>query len=105
MFIKNDNSFVCINCGKQVEKLEYTSRDHCNFCLYSMHVDVFPGDRKNECRGILKPINVVMDPKKGKQIIYKCIKCGAEVRNIVAADDDNDVIYNIIENYTRNGGF
>ncbi|MDO4282434.1 MAG: RNHCP domain-containing protein [Clostridia bacterium] len=42
MFIKNDNGFICKNCGKKVEKLGYTSRDHCNFCLYSLHVDIEP---------------------------------------------------------------
>ena len=104
MFIKNDNEFICINCGKKVEKLKYTSRDHCNYCLHSVHVDIFPGDRANECKGILKPINVVIDSKKGKQIVYKCTKCGKEVRNIVASDDDIDEIYKIIERYARNGG-
>ncbi len=105
MFVKNDNKFICVNCGKQVEKLKYTSRDHCNYCLYSLHVDVFPGDRANKCRGILKPINVVVDGKKGKQIIYKCTKCSAEVKNIVANDDDEDEIYKIVEDYSRKGGF
>ena len=59
MFIKNDNSFTCINCNNEVKKLEYTSRDHCNHCLYSLHVDITPGDRKNECKGVLVPINSI----------------------------------------------
>ena len=58
MFKKNDNEFICINCGKKVEKLKYTSRDHCNHCLYSLHVDITPGDRENKCRGLLVPVNV-----------------------------------------------
>ena len=45
MFLKNDNEFICVNCGKRIEKLKYTSRDHCNYCLFSLHVDVTPGDR------------------------------------------------------------
>ncbi len=104
MFIKNDNSFICINCKKEVEKLKYTSRDHCKYCLYSLHVDVFPGDRANDCKGVLKPINVITDSKKGKQIVYKCLKCGAEIKNIVANDDNLDEIYKIVNNYARNGG-
>ena len=55
MFVKNDSEFTCVNCLKKVEKLKYTSRDHCNHCLFSIHIDVFPGDRANECKGILKP--------------------------------------------------
>lgn len=99
MFIKNDNEFICKNCGRKVEKLGYTSRDHCNFCLYSLHVDIMPGDRLNKCRGILKPVNVIETAKKGKVIIYKCQKCGFEVRNIVANDDNEDEIYNVVKRF------
>lgn len=101
MFIKNDNEFICINCGKKVEKLKYTSRDHCNHCLYSLHVDITPGDRENKCKGLLVPINVELNSKKGEVIIYKCSKCGQEVRNIVANDDNRDEIYNVIKKYSR----
>ena len=47
LFSKKDESFVCENCKKKVEVLNYTSRDHCPFCLYSKHVDINPGDRLN----------------------------------------------------------
>ncbi|MCX8074663.1 MAG: RNHCP domain-containing protein [Clostridia bacterium] len=104
MFIKNDNEFVCINCSKPVDKLRYTSRDHCNFCLHSIHVDIEPGDRKNECMGLLIPVNVEVNSKKGEVIIYKCMKCGKMVRNIVAKDDDRTNIYSIVEKYAKNGG-
>lgn len=101
MFVKNDNEFECINCGKKVEKLKYTSRDHCNYCLHSIHVDITPGDRANDCMGLLVPINVIETSKKGKVIIYRCKKCSKEVRNIVASDDNEDLIYKIIENYAK----
>lgn len=101
MFIKNDNEFVCKNCGKKVEKLKYTSRDHCNFCLYSLHVDITPGDRLNDCKGLLVPVNVELNSKKGEVIIYKCSKCGEYVKNIVAIDDSRDVIYKVIEKYSK----
>ena len=35
-----DEEFICENCHKHVEKLNYTARDHCPFCLYSKHVVV-----------------------------------------------------------------
>ncbi len=101
MFIKNDNEFICKNCGKKIEKLNYTSRDHCNFCLYSLHVDIEPGDRKNPCKGLLVPINVISHSKKGEVIVYRCSRCGKEVRNIVALDDDREQIYKIIEEYSK----
>lgn len=101
MFIKNDNSFICKNCGREVGKLKYTSRDHCNYCLYSIHIDIEPGDRKNDCLGMLEPINVEVTSKKGEVIIYRCKKCGKIVRNIVATDDNRDEIYKVVENYSK----
>lgn len=101
MFVKNDNEFICKNCGKKVEKLGYTSRDHCNFCLYSIHIDITPGDRANDCLGLLEPINVEKSSKKGEVIIYKCQKCGKIIRNIVAKDDSRERIYEIVEKYSK----
>lgn len=104
MFIKNDNTFICENCGKEVQKLEYTSRDHCNHCLCSKHVDKDPGDRLETCHGLLRPVNVLVSSKKGEVILYECQKCGARRRNIVAEDDSREEIYNIMKNYAMKGG-
>ncbi len=87
-FVKNDSGFICAVCGKAVEKLNSTSRDHCNFCLCSLHVDVNPGDRQNDCKGVLVPIEVTQNAKKGYIITYKCSKCG-QTHNNKAAEDDN----------------
>lgn len=54
-FSKNDSGFVCAHCGKKVEPLGYTSRNHCPFCLWSLHVDENPGDRACECGGEMEP--------------------------------------------------
>lgn len=91
-FIKNDESFVCVKCGKTVPRLGYSSRDHCPFCLASLHVDVVPGDRSNPCRGVLVPVKALPDPKKGFVIVYRCEKCGAVVRNMAARDDPSDTL-------------
>lgn len=91
-FTKRDEEFVCENCGKKVSKLGYTSRDHCPHCLYSKHVDNMPGDREAECRGLLKPVQVELDSKKGYVIKYKCEKCGAIRKNKSAIDDDMDLL-------------
>lgn len=101
MFVKNDDAFICRNCGKQVEKLKYTSRDHCNHCLHSIHIDITPGDRANECLGTLIPINVIANSKKGQVILYRCQKCGKEIRNIVAEDDNKDMIYHVVAEYAN----
>lgn len=91
-FTKRDEEFICENCGKKVSKLGYTSRDHCPYCLYSKHVDIMPGDREEDCKGLLKPIRVELDSKKGYVIIYKCEKCGAIRKNKAAEDDNKDLL-------------
>lgn len=96
-FSKNDNGFICKNCGKEVLPLGYTSRNHCPFCLSSLHVDINPGDRANPCGGILRPIKAEPDPKRGYIITHRCDRCGAVVRNKAAHEakiqpDDMDLI-------------
>lgn len=84
LFTKNDASFICGHCGKEVLPLGYSSRNHCPFCLWSLHVDINPGDRANECRGLMEPIRVETDPKKGFVIVHRCTKCGEIKRNRAA---------------------
>ena len=96
-FTKNDNGFICQNCGREVLPLGYTSRNHCPFCLHSLPVDINPGDRANDCGGLLEPIRVEPDPKRGYIIIHRCTRCGAVVRNRAAHEaqvqpDDTDLL-------------
>jgi len=100
-FAKNDCGFVCENCGKNVAPLNYTSRDHCPFCLVSKHVDINPGDRANACQGMLVPISLELNSKKGKVIVFKCQKCGELHKNICAEDDDFETLLKL-SNYTYN---
>lgn len=91
-FTEIDEPFICENCGNSIEPLGYTCRDHCNNCLCSKHVDINPGDREENCHGLLEPIKVELDSKKGYVIIYRCKKCGAIRRNKAANDDNMDLI-------------
>lgn len=104
-FRKNDSGFICLHCGKEVLPNEVTSRDHCPFCLYSIHVDRFPGDRANPCRGELVPISAEPHPKKGFVILYKCKKCGQKVRNKAALtgmqSDDTDLLIRLTAKTTE----
>lgn len=95
-----DESFICENCGKVVPKLNYTARDHCQFCLFSKHVDVLPGDRANECCGLLEPI-AIEKFKDSYKIIYKCQKCGQIHRNIMAIDDNFDILLEIVQKTSK----
>lgn len=90
-FTMRDEEFICENCGKKVEPLNYTARDHCPYCLYSKHLDILPGDRKNDCQGLLKPIGIEKF-KDTYKILYKCEKCHKPHKNIMAKDDNMDTI-------------
>ena len=93
-FSKLDEEFICENCGKDVKKLNYTSRDHCPYCLHSKHVDINPGDRANTCKGLLVPIEIEKF-KNTYKIIYKCKKCDQIHKNVIATDDDFDKIIDL----------
>jgi DNA-directed RNA polymerase subunit RPC12/RpoP len=86
---KTENAgFICIKCGVEVKPLTNGSyRNHCPHCIYSIHIDNMPGDRANDCLGLMKPIGVHFHSKKGLQIVHQCQKCGAEKVNRTAPDD------------------
>ncbi len=92
-----DEDFICENCNKIVSKLNYTARDHCPFCLYSKHIDNFPGDRLNDCHGLLEPVKIEKF-KNTYKIIYKCLKCKKIHKNIMANDDNMDLIIELSRN-------
>ncbi len=98
-FQRKIEDFECENCGVFVKGDGYTN--HCPKCLYSKHVDNNPGDRTNECGGLMKPINAFL--KKQEWFLeQKCEKCG-EVMNIkVREEDDKNVVKEIIKNKVLN---
>lgn len=82
--------FTCANCGFDVPALAGGGyRNHCPRCLCSLHVDVFPGDRANDCHGILRPVGAVPG-KKGWVIVSQCERCGEVRRNRAALDEPNE---------------
>ena len=96
-FNMKDEEFICENCKENVSKLNYTARDHCPNCLYSKHVDINPGDRLNTCLGLLEPIGIEKY-KDTYKIIYRCQKCKEIHKNIMAKDDNMDLIIELSRN-------
>ena len=78
--------------GKKVNKLVYSCRNHWPSCLHSKHVDKNPGDRAEECHGILEPVGVEINSKKGYMILFRCKKCAGSRKNKAAKDDDMNLI-------------
>jgi hypothetical protein len=84
-------SFKCSRCkafiGPTVSGGRH--RNHCPLCLYSRHVDDRqPGDRASTCRSLMMPIGTFNRPKGEQVILHRCLGCGVERYNRVAADDN-----------------
>lgn len=85
--IKRNEGFICLNCKKEVKPAKGGKcRNHCNFCLYSQHIDIEPGDRKHSCKGLMKPKGTEKR-KKGVYIQHQCEKCGITKWNKILEDD------------------
>jgi len=94
--------FTCSHCGKFNETLPSGTRNHCKYCLHSLHVDdLVPGDRASMCKGLMKPIGA--EQKDGQwRVIQKCQKCGHVWKNRLVTDDNFDVLINVMENNAGN---
>lgn len=92
-------SFICKNCSKRVAyKAPGTkNRNHCPYCLYSLHVDLVPGDRKNTCNDLMLPIGKIYKPDGEEVLVHKCKKCGFIRKNRVAGDDNIELIDSLSE--------
>ena len=88
-FQRKQEDFTCEHCGAVVAGNGYT--DHCSECLYGKHVDIFPGDRLEECHGLLEPIAIL---QKGDQrsLEYQCQRCGELVKNRLAENDSSEAV-------------
>ena len=62
-------------------------RDHCPYCLRSLHVDDVPGDRAAGCGGILDPVDLRLEGRAGVVIEYRCRRCGLTHRNRAHPED------------------
>ncbi len=93
--VKGKNvGFVCEHCGRYVPPAKGTIRNHCPFCLYSKHVDIYPGDRAEVCRGLMKPL-CYLERKGQLYLKHKCTKCGTVKVNKVADDDNVDELFQL----------
>lgn len=86
--------FKCANCGESVSLSApgTKNRNHCPFCLYSMHFDNDIGDRSNDCRGLMAPIGKMLKPDGEEVIVHKCEKCGEIRKNRIAGDDSWELV-------------
>lgn len=97
-FFKNDKKdssvFECQNCKMSVtlDAPGTRNRNHCPFCLFSVHVDEKVGDRKATCKALMEPIGKFMRPNGEEVLVHKCEECGKFSNNRVAGDDDMEKV-------------
>lgn len=113
--MSQETEFICSYCGMNVLhnfNIGTKNRNHCPFCLYSLHVDdKISGDRRANCGGEMEPIAVIFKQegldKYGKEkqgeimLVHKCKECGKININRIAGDDDSDLI---LEIFTQSKG-
>ncbi len=86
---------LCVQCAENL-------LDHLNIPLATIALSAYVrciwtlGDRQNECGGVLAPIDVEQNTKKGYIIKYRCVQCGQEHNNKAAQDDSFQTILKVM---------
>lgn len=90
-------NFTCKHCGMQVPNSAYgtLNRNHCPFCLWSIHVDLRVGDRANFCKGKMEPIAIWIKNDGEWILIHRCTNCGVVKTNRIAGDDNEELLSQI----------
>ncbi|MBI5126266.1 MAG: RNHCP domain-containing protein [Candidatus Taylorbacteria bacterium] len=101
LFQRTIEDFSCGRCGASVKGSGYTN--HCPYCLWSKHVDIHPGDRREVCGGLMEPIG--SETMSGDiYIIHKCVQCGSIRRKKLDKEDDFDVLVEIVKKSNEKKG-
>ena len=99
-FIKVKENFICENCGFKNIGDGFTN--HCSQCFYSKHVDIFPGDRKETCWGLMEPIEIESGKNNSYIIIHQCQKCKKISRDKFREKTDNfDTFLKLVEKINK----
>ena len=93
-----DEAFKCRQCRRFIGALPSggSHRNHCPFCLYSLHVDDRKtGDRQSICRSRMEPIGSFQRRNGEHVLVHRCLGCGFERFNRIAADDDFELVLSL----------
>ncbi len=105
-----DREFRCANCKQMVfltSVMGTAHRNHCPYCLHSLHVDTKPGNRASTCHARMEPIGLTCKhngvDKYGNvrgddiMLIHSCTGCGTININRIAGDDSCHEILDIFK--------
>ncbi len=88
-FQRRIEDFTCEHCGAKVKGSGYTN--HCPKCLWSKHVDEYPGDRAAACGGMMEPTRVE-GTTPDYVLVHTCKDCGLTRRNRIDDADDMSAV-------------
>ena len=104
------DGFTCGHCHSFVTTDSGLSgvhnRNHCPFCLWSRHLDLFAvGDRLSACKALMQPVGLTIKLTRKKygpghgelMLIHLCEECTALSINRIAADDDPQRLLTVFE--------
>ncbi len=79
----------CRHCGGEFspDAPGTRHRNHCPWCLWSLHLDDKPGDRASDCRGGMEPIAICARPDGEWLVVHQCQSCFTVHVNRIAGDD------------------
>lgn len=97
-FQRKIEDFTCDQCGSWIQGDGYTN--HCPNCLHSKHVDIFPGDRKNKCGGLMEPVSAFFSGGQWT-IIHQCRRCNEQRRIKFGEKDSLATLQLLLESLSR----
>jgi ribosome biogenesis GTPase len=91
------DGFRCTRCGTMIgaDAPGTAHRNHCPRCLWSLHLDVTPGDRASGCGGAMEPISVWVRRDGEWAIVHRCVECGQMQPNRLAGDDNEAILLSL----------
>ena len=94
---RHEPAFTCEHCQQVVVSQDPGTehRNHCPRCLWSLHLDIRPGDRRSGCRGPMEPIAVWVRYNDEWAIVHRCKTCQTLRINRIAGDDNELVLISL----------
>ena len=80
-------------------------RNHCPWCLWSVHLDHTPGDRASDCRGGMEPIAISARPDGEWLVVHQCRTCHTVHVNRIAGDDNERELLALVVRPLRRAPF
>ena len=98
-----EGGFTCAHCGAFAPYLSHgtSQRNHCPHCLWSLHVDLKPGDRQSRCKSPMEPVAIWVSEGGEWRLFHRCSGCGVLKPNRIAGDDSEHAIQALVDRVAK----